>query len=56
VTSSTPGPGSYTLPEVHGKGTTSVFKSRSKRTHFAEPIVPVPRFDGRTWLLRRNEL
>jgi hypothetical protein len=55
-TSSTPGPGSYTLPQLVDVASTSVFKSRSDRIAFPERPKPKPRFDGRTFILLRSQL
>jgi hypothetical protein len=53
--SSTPGPGSYDIPPLEDKASTSVFKSRSDRVAFPVKIKPRPRFDGRTFRLGADD-
>lgn len=54
--STTPGPGSYDLPKLKDKVTTSVFKSRTERRYLPDPYQEPPRFDGKTFTLRRNDM
>ena len=54
--SSTPGPGSYNLPEFNtGKAPTSCFRSRVGRTSIGPVQRQAPRFDGRTFTLRATD-
>lgn len=55
-TSSTPGPGSYSLPSLNHRVVTSVFKSRTERNYLPGPRKEPPRFDGRTFVLRRKDM
>jgi hypothetical protein len=55
-TASTPGPGSYDMPPLVDRASTSVFKSRSERIAFPAKQKRKPRFDGRTFILQRSEL
>jgi hypothetical protein len=54
-TSLMPGPGSYDLPPLVDLASTSVFKSRSERKAFPDRPKAKPRFDGRTFMLKRWE-
>lgn len=55
-TSTTPGPGEYNLPPLQDRCVTSIFKSKAERVYLPAPHKDPPRFDGRVFTLRRNDM